>query len=215
MFLYLYFQSTIPEAVRKKHRPSTADDTDTSFDSSDSEYDAMSDSEPTTKSKSQVDEDIDNGPTALEQVVEAVKSVKEPVVLRSVEEDDEIKKLLLERNRGGDLSHDDYKPFYVTVNRKPEVQQARLKLPVCGEEQVIMEAIRNNTVVIICGETGSGKTTQVPQFLYEAGFSHPNSGKHFLTFMTASKPPVSHNICSQSWSHWSYSTTSCRCCQYG
>lgn len=34
----------------------------------------------------------------------------------------------------------------------------------------VMEAILSNDVVIICGETGSGKTTQVPQFLYEAGF---------------------------------------------
>lgn len=34
-----------------------------------------------------------------------------------------------------------------------------------------MEAVIENDVVIICGETGSGKTTQVPQFLYEAGYS--------------------------------------------
>jgi hypothetical protein len=34
-----------------------------------------------------------------------------------------------------------------------------------------MEAIHANPVVIVCGETGSGKTTQVPQFLYEGGFT--------------------------------------------
>ncbi|EKM79367.1 hypothetical protein AGABI1DRAFT_74345 [Agaricus bisporus var. burnettii JB137-S8] len=45
-------------------------------------------------------------------------------------------------------------------------------LPVVTEEQPIMEAIMLNPVVIICGETGSGKTTQVPQFLHEAGFGN-------------------------------------------
>ena len=34
-----------------------------------------------------------------------------------------------------------------------------------------MEAIEENDVVLIVGETGSGKTTQLPQFLYEAGYS--------------------------------------------
>jgi HrpA-like RNA helicase len=34
-----------------------------------------------------------------------------------------------------------------------------------------MEKIAENDIVIICGETGSGKTTQVPQFLYEAGYA--------------------------------------------
>ncbi|XP_042298014.1 probable ATP-dependent RNA helicase DHX37 [Sceloporus undulatus] len=60
---------------------------------------------------------------------------------------------------------------FIPVDRSPEIQEARLKLPILAEEQVIMEAIKENSVVIICGETGSGKTTQVPQFLYEAGYS--------------------------------------------
>ena len=46
-----------------------------------------------------------------------------------------------------------------------------MKLPILGEEQQIIEMISENMVTIICGETGSGKTTQVPQFLYEAGYT--------------------------------------------
>jgi ATP-dependent RNA helicase DHX37/DHR1 len=60
--------------------------------------------------------------------------------------------------------------YFILVNRNPEVEVSRSLLPIYGEEQTIMEAIRQNPVVIICGETGSGKTTQVPQFLYEAGY---------------------------------------------
>ena len=56
------------------------------------------------------------------------------------------------------------------LNRDPRIQAARLNLPVCGMEQEIVEAITLNDVVILCGETGSGKSTQVPQFLFEAGF---------------------------------------------
>ncbi|XP_024872377.1 probable ATP-dependent RNA helicase kurz isoform X1 [Temnothorax curvispinosus] len=60
---------------------------------------------------------------------------------------------------------------FIPVNRKPGIQAARLKLPVVAEEQIIVETINENPVVIITGETGSGKTTQVPQFLYEAGYA--------------------------------------------
>ncbi|KAJ3568750.1 hypothetical protein NP233_g5510 [Leucocoprinus birnbaumii] len=62
-----------------------------------------------------------------------------------------------------------------TINRPKDVEEARLLLPIVSEEQPIMEAIMLNPVVVICGETGSGKTTQVPQFLYEAGFGNPDS----------------------------------------
>ncbi|KAK0464536.1 P-loop containing nucleoside triphosphate hydrolase protein [Desarmillaria tabescens] len=67
------------------------------------------------------------------------------------------------------------KPKSVSVTRPPDVEEARILLPIVSEEQPIMEAILLNPVVIICGETGSGKTTQVPQFLYEAGFGTPDS----------------------------------------
>ncbi|KAI1798962.1 P-loop containing nucleoside triphosphate hydrolase protein [Daldinia bambusicola] len=67
------------------------------------------------------------------------------------------------------------KAFSVPVQRTPDIQEARLKLPVVAEEQKIMEAIHNNNVVVICGATGSGKTTQVPQFLFEAGYGSPNA----------------------------------------
>ena len=63
------------------------------------------------------------------------------------------------------------KPVFVEVNRDPEIQTARLQLPILGEEQAVMEAIKENEIVLLVGETGSGKTTQVPQFLYEAGYA--------------------------------------------
>ncbi|KAJ4849110.1 hypothetical protein Tsubulata_027768 [Turnera subulata] len=61
-------------------------------------------------------------------------------------------------------------PTVVHVSRPDEVEEKRKDLPIVMMEQEIMEAINENPVVIICGETGCGKTTQVPQFLYEAGF---------------------------------------------
>ena len=67
------------------------------------------------------------------------------------------------------------KAFAVTFNRSTEIQEARMQLPVVGEEQKIMEAIHNNSTVVVFGATGSGKTTQVPQFLYEAGYGSPDS----------------------------------------
>lgn len=39
------------------------------------------------------------------------------------------------------------------LERSPEIQMARMQLPACSLEQEIMEAIVNNDVVILCGET--------------------------------------------------------------
>ncbi|KAL4941458.1 P-loop containing nucleoside triphosphate hydrolase protein, partial [Aspergillus oleicola] len=76
------------------------------------------------------------------------------------------------------------KAFSVQVDRPGEVQKARLKLPVVGEEQKIMEAIHNNSAIVIWGATGSGKTTQLPQFLFESGYGNPESGNPGLIGVT-------------------------------
>ena len=44
-------------------------------------------------------------------------------------------------------------------------------LPIIDMEQEIIENIRYNHVVIVSGETGSGKSTQLPRFLIENGFA--------------------------------------------
>ena len=44
-------------------------------------------------------------------------------------------------------------------------------LPVYRHKETILEYIKNNKVIVIESPTGSGKTTQLPMILYEAGFS--------------------------------------------
>ncbi|WP_338847409.1 ATP-dependent RNA helicase HrpA [Massilia sp. W12] len=43
------------------------------------------------------------------------------------------------------------------------------ELPVSARRQEISEALRKHQVVIVCGETGSGKTTQLPKICLELG----------------------------------------------
>ncbi|XP_024192855.1 ATP-dependent RNA helicase DEAH13 isoform X2 [Rosa chinensis] len=66
-------------------------------------------------------------------------------------------------------------PTIVHVSRPIEVENTRKDLPIVMMEQEIMEAVNDHSTVIICGETGCGKTTQVPQFLFEAGFGSSHS----------------------------------------
>ena len=65
-------------------------------------------------------------------------------------------------------------PRVVEVHRPPEIDALRRDLPVVGMEAEILEAVAASDVVVLCGETGSGKTTQVPQVLYEAGYGCPD-----------------------------------------
>ena len=42
-------------------------------------------------------------------------------------------------------------------------------LPICARREEIRRAIEQHPIVIVCGETGSGKTTQIPKILLEMG----------------------------------------------
>ncbi|GAA4144735.1 ATP-dependent RNA helicase HrpA [Streptomyces sp. RK31] len=52
--------------------------------------------------------------------------------------------------------------------RVPEVRYPE-QLPVSQKKDVIAEAIRDHQVVIVAGETGSGKTTQIPKICMQLG----------------------------------------------
>src|SRR5919108_686261 len=43
------------------------------------------------------------------------------------------------------------------------------ELPVTAHREQLLEAIRDNQVVVVAGETGSGKTTQLPKLCLELG----------------------------------------------
>lgn len=43
-------------------------------------------------------------------------------------------------------------------------------LPIAAYEKEIVEAVKNESILILAGDTGCGKSTQVPQYLYRAGF---------------------------------------------
>lgn len=59
----------------------------------------------------------------------------------------------------------------VRKNRKqslPKISYPK-NLPVSARSVEIVQAIKQNQVVVVCGETGSGKTTQLPKICLEAG----------------------------------------------
>lgn len=60
-------------------------------------------------------------------------------------------------------------PLPVTEHEK--ILAGRKKLPVFPYREDFLAAVKDHQVLILVGETGSGKTTQIPQYLHEIGYS--------------------------------------------
>eukprot|EP00271_Cylindrocystis_brebissonii_P004980 TRINITY_DN16937_c0_g1_i1.p1 TRINITY_DN16937_c0_g1~~TRINITY_DN16937_c0_g1_i1.p1 ORF type:complete len:1286 (+),score=225.88 TRINITY_DN16937_c0_g1_i1:549-3860(+) len=54
---------------------------------------------------------------------------------------------------------------------KLSMQEQRQSLPIYKLKKELVQAITDNSVLVVIGETGSGKTTQMTQYLAEAGYT--------------------------------------------
>lgn len=56
--------------------------------------------------------------------------------------------------------------------RKRTITQQRQFLPIYAVREELLTVVRENNIIIVVGETGSGKTTQLTQFLHEDGYTN-------------------------------------------
>uniref|UniRef100_A0A8V5GT56 Uncharacterized protein n=1 Tax=Melopsittacus undulatus TaxID=13146 RepID=A0A8V5GT56_MELUD len=59
-----------------------------------------------------------------------------------------------------------------SFSRLLRIQRERAALPIARYREQLLDAVAQHQVVLVAGDTGCGKSTQVPQFLLGAGYSH-------------------------------------------
>lgn len=70
-------------------------------------------------------------------------------------------------------------PFFASLTggtdtspcRREALEAERRQLPVWGARDALLAEVRANRALVVIGETGSGKTTQIPRMLMEAGLA--------------------------------------------
>lgn len=85
-------------------------------------------------------------------------------------------KIFLERVKRGD-TFDEYLIDHRQLEREAKererslIKKTRKLLPVYERRDELLQAIAENQIIIVQGETGCGKTTQIPQYLHEEGYT--------------------------------------------
>ena len=82
------------------------------------------------------------------------------------------------------LSSQLHKDLWETCSSKPTfkaMEKSRETLPIHTYKAQLLQAIKENQVVIICGETGCGKSTQVPSYIMENELQRGHQCKIYCT----------------------------------
>ncbi|KAG0322653.1 putative ATP-dependent RNA helicase dhr2 [Dissophora globulifera] len=59
----------------------------------------------------------------------------------------------------------------IILQKAKDLKKHRQSLPIYTARDIIIKEVKDNACVVIVGETGSGKTTQIPQYLLESGLA--------------------------------------------
>lgn len=101
----------------------------------------------------------------LEKALRKTKCINDPSdnIVDNIEcKNEQLHPTLWEQNRSKeDLSYGKMTDF--------SIKQQRESLPIFKMRDSLIDTIKNNKFLVIVGETGSGKTTQITQYLYEDG----------------------------------------------
>ncbi|XP_068106514.1 pre-mRNA-splicing factor ATP-dependent RNA helicase DHX16 [Hyperolius riggenbachi] len=90
-----------------------------------------------------------------------------------VMEEDEVIQFVSSTQMKGTVEKEDEneKALSELEKKKMSIQEVRRSLPVFPYREDLLKAIAEHQILIIEGETGSGKTTQIPQYLHEEGYT--------------------------------------------
>ncbi|KAI5189065.1 pre-mRNA-splicing factor ATP-dependent RNA helicase DHX16 [Nematocida sp. AWRm77] len=75
------------------------------------------------------------------------------------------------KNEKGETSSRSSTPLIVTSKKHARCRNSAVSLPITYMEDEIVSSVKENYITIISGGTGTGKSTQVPQFMHENGFA--------------------------------------------
>ncbi|XP_054667364.1 LOW QUALITY PROTEIN: pre-mRNA-splicing factor ATP-dependent RNA helicase DHX16-like, partial [Grus americana] len=88
-----------------------------------------------------------------------------------LEEDEMIQFVSAVQMKGTEPDKEVAAPVPEAERRRQSAQEVRRSLPIFPYRDELVAAIARHQILVIEGETGSGKTTQIPQYLHEEGYT--------------------------------------------